>query len=59
MGGKRKYIITLCVLFVTGGLCAFSKVDGASFANVVITALLAFSGANGVEHVAKVWAAKK
>ncbi len=53
--GGRKFWLSLLVVVAATALCGFGKLDGAPLANVLITTVLAFSGANAGEHVAKAW----
>jgi hypothetical protein len=55
MEGKRKFVLCGGIILISGALCAFSRVAGGDFANIVVTTVLAFSGANAGEHIAKAW----
>lgn len=46
------------IVVLSATLCGFERVAGPEFANIVITTVLAFSGANAGEHIAKAWGSK-
>ena len=58
MGGSRKFLLAIGIVLVAGVLCGLNKVAGPEFANILITTVLAFSGANAGEHIAKAWGNK-
>ena len=58
MMGQRKFILAAAIILMSGILCFIGKVAGPEFANIIITTVLAFSGANAGEHIAKAWGGK-
>lgn len=58
MSGGRKFYLACGIMLIAGALCFADKLAGTDFANVTISTVLAFSGANAGEHIAKAWGAK-